>query len=200
MKRYGIDMRWVIRRLGRRRALVGLVVIAGMFVALALIASAAMPEVAKESADRTGPVQTASSGGVSGTGSEEPGPTAVAPSPGMAGMVFKVIGSVLLLIGVLYAGMYALRVLSGRTGGRGLGSGAISVLHKTHIAPKKAIYVIKVGGKTMVVGVTDSQMTHLADLSDEELGSLEGPDKSESKRGGFRQHLIGLALGGGESK
>jgi flagellar biosynthetic protein FliO len=111
-------------------------------------------------------------------------------------MAFKVLGSVLLLIGMLYAGVYGMKVLSRRAGKAGLGSGAISVLHKTHIAPKKAIYVVKVGRKAMVVGVTDTQINHLSDLTEEELGSLEAPDRPKAKS--FKQHLLGFALGAKE--
>jgi flagellar biosynthetic protein FliO len=115
------------------------------------------------------------------------------PNPGMGGMAIKVIGSVVLLIGVLYAGMYAMKVLSGRGGRGGLDSGAISVLHKTHIAPKKAIYVLKVGDKAMVLGVTDSQINHLSDLTEEELTSIKATGKAGTRS--FKQHFLGLALG-----
>ena len=91
-----------------------------------------------------------------------------------------------------------MRTLSGRGSRGGFNSEAISVLHKTHIAPKKAIYVIKVGAKAMVVGVTDSQINHLSNLSEEELGSLEASHKPAAKGGSFKQHLLGFALGGKE--
>jgi flagellar biosynthetic protein FliO len=165
------NLRAILRR---RKALLGLGVIAGLFVLLSIISTSATGQAGRQS-----------------TESPEG-----APNPGMGSMAFKVIGSVLLVIGVLYAGMYALRTVAGRRGSGGLGSGAISVLHRTHIAPKKAIYVVKVGKKAMVVGVTDSQISHLSDLSEEDLGSLEVPGKAKAKS--FKQHFLSLALGAKE--
>jgi len=181
-KRCGIGIRPVTRLLRRKRALIGLGILASLFVVLSLISSAATGQAGRGTAESVGQAPVESPDEVS--------------NPGMGSMAIKVIGTVLLLIGVLYAGMYAMMVLSGKAGRGGFNSGAISVLHKTHIAPKKAIYVLKVGEKAMVVGVTDSQINHLSDLSEEELGSLKVPETSRSKGRSFKQHLLGLALGG----
>jgi flagellar biogenesis protein FliO len=167
----------------RKRILVALGVLAGTLVLLSLLS----------------PVATGQSGTRGATETEAASPAESpeeVPNPGIGMMAFKILGTVLLLIGILYAGVYGMRMLSGRTGRGGLGSGAIWVLHKTHIAPKKAIYVVKVGSKAMVVGVTDSQINHLCDLSEEELSSLEAPQKSKAK--GFKQQLLNLATGGKE--
>jgi flagellar biosynthetic protein FliO len=166
--------------LKRKRAMAGLGMLAALFVVLSLTSSGTTGQAGKT---ESGPLQ--------------PEPQAETPQdvpgPGMGGMVFKIVGSVLLLIGILYAGVYGMRALSGRTGRRGFDSDAISVLHRTHIAPKKAIYVVKVGERGMVVGVTDSQISHLSDLTEEELGSLRIPEKSRPRS--FRQHFLGFTLG-----
>lgn len=191
-----IDLKPPLRLLGRKRALFGMAALAGLFVVMALVSSSATGQAARGAAS---PAEEIAAGGpdeVSSSGSETADSPSAVPNPGLGSMAVKVIGSVLLLIGILYAGVYGMRVLSGRAGKGGFNSGAISVLHKTHIAPKKAIYVVKVGGKAMVVGVTDSQINHLADLSGEELESLKTPEPA--KAGGFKQHLLGFALGGKE--
>jgi flagellar biogenesis protein FliO len=175
-------MKTVKRLLRQKRALVALGALAGLFVLVSLLSSAATGQAGKAAAAGTAPAPAESPQDV--------------PKPGMGGMAFKVLGSVLLLIGMLYAGVYGMKVLSRRAGKAGLGSGAISVLHKTHIAPKKAIYVVKVGRKAMVVVVTDTQINHLSDLTEEELGSLEAPDRPKAKS--FKQHLLGFALGAKE--
>jgi flagellar biosynthetic protein FliO len=179
---------WVLKR---KRILLGLGVLASLFVIMALISSVATSQTGRGPADSEGEVSAGTTD--ERTGAESP---AEVPDPGIGGMAFKVIGSVLLLIGVLYAGMYAMRVLSGRTGRQGFNSDAISVLHKRHIAPKKAIYVLKVGGRAMVLGVTDSQISHLSDLSDTELDALKIP--KGAGRQTFKQQLLGFALGGRE--
>jgi flagellar biogenesis protein FliO len=116
-----------------------------------------------------------------------------APEFGTGGMALKVIGSVAFVIGILYVGMHAIRTLSRRGVRGGVRQDAISVLHKRHIAPKKAIYVVKVAGRVMVVGVTDSQINHLADLSPEEFESIKVAEPT--KAGEFKRHLLGFALG-----
>lgn len=169
--------------LKRKRTLAGLGILAGLFVLVSLVSSTVTGQA--ETAPATGP----------GTGSPAESPQDV-QDPGIGGMTLKVLGSVLLLIGLLYAGVYGMRALSGRAGRGRLSSGAITVLHKSHIAPKKAIYVVKVGRKAMVVGVTESQINHLSDLSEDDLGSLKQPEKARARS--FKQHLLGFALGGKE--
>ncbi len=181
VRRRGIGIQPIMRLFGRRRSLIGLGVLASLFVVMSLVSSAATGQAGRGSAEAVGQAAAESPGDV--------------PNPGMGSIALKIVGSVLLLIGILYAGMYAMRVLSGRTGKGGSYSGAISVLHKTHIAPKKAIYVVKVGEKAMVVGVTDSQINHLTDLSQEELGSINVPEASGSKGRSFKQCLMGFAMG-----
>jgi flagellar biogenesis protein FliO len=193
----GICRQAVTRLLKRKRALIGLGVLASLFVILSLISPAATGQAGGGRA-AAGGTQEEPSGEVQGAGREGAETPSEVPTPGIGSMAVKVVGSVLLLIGILYGGMYAMRVLSGRTGRGGFSCEAISVLHKTHIAPKKAIYVLKVGEKAMVVGVTDSQINHLSDLSEEELGSLKAPEKPGPKGRSFKQHLMGLALGGKE--
>jgi flagellar biosynthetic protein FliO len=122
------------------------------------------------------------------------GPQSIAMADfGMGGMAIKVIGSVAVLIGILYFGMHVMRSFSGKANAGGLRSDAISVLQKRHIAPKKAIYIVKVGDRTMVIGVTDSQISHLADLSQDELQNIKADASEQSKD--FKKHLLGFAFG-----
>jgi flagellar biogenesis protein FliO len=120
----------------------------------------------------------------------DPAPTS---SIGTGGMALRVIGSVVLVIAVLYAGMFAMKVLSHRATGGNLKKDAISVLQRRYIAPKKAIYVVKVGTRAMVVGVTDAQINHLADLSTDELETIKATEPE--KAGQFKQHLLAFGFG-----
>lgn len=92
------------------------------------------------------------------------------PSIGM--MTAKVVAVLGLVIALLYGGMFGLRRLSGRSASGGLTQGGIKVICRQQIAPRKAIYVIRVVNKAMVVGVTDSQISHLSDLSEDEVAEL----------------------------
>jgi len=110
---------------------------------------------------------------------------------GISGMIAKVVLSLLLLMAILYGGVFAMRRVSTKTAGGLLKQGAIAVIHRQAIGPKKAIYVIKIAKRAMVVGVTDSQITHLADLSEEDLEAIS-KDRVDTKP--FKQTLLG-ALG-----
>jgi flagellar biogenesis protein FliO len=44
----------------------------------------------------------------------------------------------------------------------------IQVLDRTYLAPKKAVYVLKIGSRSLAVGVTENQITPLAELDTEE--------------------------------
>ena len=63
----------------------------------------------------------------------EAGDPAPPPSISTGGMAFRVIGSVILVIAVLYAGMFAMKVLSRRAAGGNLKKDAISVLQRRYI-------------------------------------------------------------------
>lgn len=106
----------------------------------------------------------------------------------MTAKVFLVLG---LVIALLYGGMFGLKRLSGRTGTGGVTQGSIKVLCRQQIAPRKAIYVVKVANKAMVLGVTDSQISHLSDLSEGEISTLI-PKQTPADR--FKKTLFG-ALG-----
>ncbi len=110
---------------------------------------------------------------------------------GIGGMVMRVVLSLILLIAILYGGMLGMRRFSGRVSTGLLKSGAITVVHKQAIAPKKSIYVVKIGNRAMVIGVTDSQISHLADLSQDDLAGLT-VERSGAKP--FKHTLLG-ALG-----
>ena len=114
---------------------------------------------------------------------------AAAPIMGqdITGLSIKVIGSVVLVVGLLYAAMFAMKRFGPGLKLRGIKENAISVMHKRHIAPKKAI--LKIGQRSMVVGVTDSQINHLADLTEEDLESIRVEEAPKGNT--FRQYLFG---------
>jgi flagellar biogenesis protein FliO len=50
-----------------------------------------------------------------------------------------------------------------KPGGAG-GGDLVEVLGRSYIAPKKAVYVLRVGDRALAVGVTESAITPLTDL------------------------------------
>jgi flagellar biosynthetic protein FliO len=122
---------------------------------------------------------------------EEAGPGAPLMGHDMTTLGVKIIGSVVLVVGLLYAAMYAVKRFGPGLKLGGIKENAISVMYKRHIAPKKAIYILKIGQRSMVVGVTDSQINHLADLTEEDLESIRVEEAP--KGNSFKQYLFGPA-------
>ena len=123
-------------------------------------------------------------------------PAGAAPSdamPSLGGAALKIVSSVALVIGLLYAGVYLTRLLSRKVNTGGVKADAIAVIHKRHIAPKKAIYVVAIGSRAMVVGVTDTQINHLADLSQDEVEAIRVPQPDRGAQ--FKKHLLSFGFG-----
>jgi flagellar biogenesis protein FliO len=65
----------------------------------------------------------------------------------------------------------ALRLLAGR--GLGKATGAVRVLARCPLEPRRSVYVIEAGGRCLLVGVGEGPMTVLAEL-DAETVRAEG--------------------------
>ena len=65
----------------------------------------------------------------------------------------------------------ALRLLAGR--GIGKASGAIRVVARCPLEPRRSVYVIEVGGRCFLVGVGDGPMALLAEIDAEKLPGPE---------------------------
>ena len=85
------------------------------------------------------------------------------PSSLVTRMAFS-LGAVILLI---WAALFLFRRLSSNAS-PGRGASQVTVLDRTYIAPKKAVYIIQVAGRVLAVGVTDAQMNTLTELDSEE--------------------------------
>jgi flagellar biosynthetic protein FliO len=80
-----------------------------------------------------------------------------------AGLVVRTGLSLVAVILLIWGAVQILKKLS--PGGTSSAPGShIRVLDRAHIAPKKSIFVVQVGGKAIAVGMTDQQMTLLTDL------------------------------------
>lgn len=104
----------------------------------------------------------------------------------MMGLMLRIALTLFAIIFLIWIAVYLIRKTSVAKG-LGLqfgGAGLIEVLERGYIAPKKAIYIVKVGGKVLALGVTDSSITTLADFTLEEamtIYSAVSTAKSESR-------------------
>lgn len=125
-------------------------------------------------------------------------PWAGTPPPGgetsLLGLLFRVALSLGFIVFLIWAAVWVMRRFSdvgNRTSGTG---GLVEVLARSYIAPKKAVYVLRVGDRALAVGVTESSITPLADLDlAETLASCsEGAPSREGLSellGGFRSRM-----------
>jgi flagellar biogenesis protein FliO len=63
----------------------------------------------------------------------------------------------------------ALKVLAGR--GIGKASGAVKVIARCPLEPRRSVYVIEAAGRSFLIGVGEGPMTVLAELDGEKLKS-----------------------------
>lgn len=109
--------------------------------------------------------------------------------PGIAGVIFKLILSLAIIIGLIYLTVFLLKKL----GNRSLPNGneMIKVIAKSYLTPKQSLYIVKLGSSYSVLGVGESAVSHIKDLSSDEIRTLEtGSDKPK----GF-QNVLKSVLG-----
>jgi flagellar biosynthetic protein FliO len=87
--------------------------------------------------------------------------------PDTTGLVTRMLLSLTAVIVLIWGATRLLRKLSG-DGNTGSGKSYIKILDRTYLAPKKAIYVINIGDRSLALGVTDSQISTLAELDNAE--------------------------------
>jgi len=114
--------------------------------------------------------------------------------PGVPGTgpVVKMLLWVGVVIALIYGGVYLIRryVPSARNM---FGSGVLKVVGRTYISSKQCILLIKVGAKYVMVGVTGTSMTPLAEVSDPDdarrIAEQLAAQNTQSIAGSFRKAL-----------
>jgi|GEM_PF-1974815 len=98
---------------------------------------------------------------------EPPGYRPDSDLPGLALRVTLGLGLILVLI---VGAVYTLRVVGVRSGVQS--NKQVKVLDRCYLAPKRALYMVRMGARVVVVGVTDTTITPVLELSPEERESL----------------------------
>lgn len=130
-------------------------------------------------------------------GSVPPGMTpqenGAAARPSVGAAVVKMISALALVVVALYGGLYLLRRLMGRRHGGNLGIDALEVLQTTYVGQHKAISLVKVGKRSVLVGVTDNQISTLTELDAEETDEILEQTASSPANDSFTRVLSGAA-------
>jgi flagellar protein FliO/FliZ len=88
------------------------------------------------------------------------------PVPDTFGLIVKMVLSLAVVLIVIWLAVQAARRMPGRTGG--MRRSNVHVLDRTYLAPKKAICIVRIGSRYLALGVTDAQISALAELDPED--------------------------------
>jgi len=88
--------------------------------------------------------------------------------PDTYGLLLRTLLSLFAVIALIWGAVQVMKRLSPESSGSG-NRGQIRVLERAFLAPKRAVYVVQVGGKALALGVTDQQVTTLTELDLEEM-------------------------------
>jgi len=112
---------------------------------------------------------------------------------GFGGALFRTVISLVVVVGLVYAGMFGLRRFVYRR--KSTGALPIRVLGSTLLGPKKGIYLVEVEDRRLVLGVTEASISFLTELKSPPPPEFQGsPLKAEKEHSGrgFRAYLDSL--------
>ena len=102
----------------------------------------------------------------------------------------KMVVALVLTLAILVAAVWVLKRILRIKRIPGFSGAALTVLEIRYIAPKKAVALVKVLQRVLIVGVSDQSLTTLGELTPEEIENLETDKKPES--GVFKNILAGF--------
>ena len=122
--------------------------------------------------------------------------------------LLKMISALAVVLGVMLAGLWAVRRFMNKTGAKVDDGQMIRVLSTRYLGPKSSILLLDVLGSVIVVGVSGTQMTLLTTITDED--SLErlrsaGPGAGDAQPfldpiSLYKRKLKTLSLVGGQNE
>lgn len=107
-------------------------------------------------------------------------PPATDYSPSLTGIIFKLIISMILIVGLIYLSMYLIKKINSRATGGGIVGDTIKVIGRTFISPKQSLYLVKIGKRYTVLGATESNINMITELSEQEAREFDNRDNKSS--------------------
>lgn len=113
----------------------------------------------------------------------------------------RILAALLVIIVVIYLGVFLLRRMSGNRLGSGRGK-TIQVIEQTYLAPKKSVCLLKLADRAVLIGITDAAITLLTELEWDSLPPEVVKKLAESPAGfsGFLNDAAGKLFGGRSGK
>ncbi len=115
--------------------------------------------------------------------------TADEGEPSLMAALVKMISALAVVIAVVYGALYALRKLMGRKYGANGRNGSLEVLETTFVGQHKSISLVRVGERSVLVGVTDQQISTLTELDADETVALTREVEQPAQNDNFSRVL-----------
>ena len=103
--------------------------------------------------------------------------------------VLKMISALVIVIACIYFSMIFIRKGLGKKFSSNRESNILEVLETTYLSPKKTVSLLRVAGKSVLIGITETQISVLAELGEEETAKLTAtvaPQLVSGESGNFK--------------
>jgi flagellar biosynthetic protein FliO len=102
--------------------------------------------------------------------------------------IIKMISALCLVVLAIYGSIWLLKRLTtrGRRGGR---QGLLEVIETAYLGPKRSVSLVRVAGKSVLIGTTDNQISMLTELSEEETTAVMSEPPAGADDDSFRDLL-----------
>lgn len=87
--------------------------------------------------------------------------------------IFKMISALVVVVICIYGAIFALKKLMGRKiTGRDGSEGILEVLETAHLGPKKMVSVVRIADRSVLIGVTENQISLLSELDEVQTAQI----------------------------
>ena len=101
-------------------------------------------------------------------------------SPSITGIIFKLIISMIFIVGLIYFSMYLIKKVNSRATGGGISGETIKVMGRTFISPKQSLYLVKIAQRYAILGATESNINLITELSDDEAKDFDNRERKSA--------------------
>lgn len=96
----------------------------------------------------------------------------VLPSGNVTKAFLKMISALIVVIVIVYLALYFLRRMMGRRYGHTAGGELLEILQTAYVGPHKAVSLVRIADRSVLIGVTDHQVSVLTELDAAETSKL----------------------------
>jgi len=99
--------------------------------------------------------------------------------------LIKLIAALVVVVVAIYGFLFVLKMMMGRRFSPNNHNRMIEVLETTYVAQKKAVSLVRVSNRAVLVGISDNGLTALAEISPEETSKIMTEYAGHEKASGF---------------